>query len=267
MSPARIHRFFSSHAYIRHTFAVFCLDEANTVRHVKRVLVRSEADERLLLAIGTDERVDLGRINVVDLLKRLLDLVLVRPAVDNEHKGVDVLDLLHRTLSVEREEKGVVRLEARRVRGALTRVFRVARKTEGLGAVERHRGADLAHTLLAGVTLLDNLLRNVGLASRQVWLASLCAACTYSSWPSFLVMRECKQVVGQTCKALLMSRVSRVFCQFYDDDPPHAYMRTTHPLAAASAGSGALGLCVSGIHASAVVQSVPTGPRTALGCS
>ena len=73
-----------------------------------------------------------------------------------------------------------MRLEARRMRSALTRVFRVACKTESLGAVERHRGANLAHTLLARITLLDNLLRNVRLASRQVWLAPLCAACTYS---------------------------------------------------------------------------------------
>ena len=100
------------------------------------------------------------------------DLVLVCLAVDNENKGVNVLDLLHGALSVEREQQSRVHIEARRVGSALARVFRVARKTEGLGATESRRGAHLAHTLLTGLALLDNLLRNIGLASSRVWLAS-----------------------------------------------------------------------------------------------
>jgi len=45
-----------------------------------------------------DERVDFGDVDVVQLLDRVFNLVLVRLHVDDEHKRVVVLDLLHRGL-------------------------------------------------------------------------------------------------------------------------------------------------------------------------
>lgn len=110
-----------------------------------------------------DESVNLGSVDVVRLLKRKLDLALVGSAVNNEDEGVHLLDLLHGALGVQGEQEHLVRVSTGRVGSALARVFRAARKTQGLGAVERGRGADLAHTLLARGALLDNLLGHVGL--------------------------------------------------------------------------------------------------------
>lgn len=146
------------------------LNETNAVRHVKSILVRSQTDERLLLAVGTDERVHLGSVDVVDLLQRLLNLALVGLAVNNEDKSVHLLNLLHGALSVQREQENLVSVSARRMRGTLARVFRVARKTESLRAVERGRGVHLAHTLLTRATLLHDLLGHVRLPRRQVLL-------------------------------------------------------------------------------------------------
>ena len=56
--------------------------------------------------------------------------------------------------------------------GALARVFRVARETQRLGAVERRRGADRTQTLLARLTLLHNLLGDVGLPRSRLLVSS-----------------------------------------------------------------------------------------------
>ena len=139
------------------------LNETNAVGHVKSILVSSEANKRLLLAVRADEGVDLSSVHIVHLLQGLLNLVLVGLAVHNEHQGVHLLNLLHGALSVEREKKNLVGVSARQVGSALARVFRVARKTEGLRAVERSRGAHLTHTQLTRAALLDNLLGNIRL--------------------------------------------------------------------------------------------------------
>lgn len=144
------------------------LDEANAVRDVKRIRVRVQADERLLLAIRADQGVNPRSVHVVHLLQGRLDLALVGLAVNNEHERVHVLDLLHRALGGHREQQSVVRVEARRVRRALAGVPRVTRETQRLGAVERHRGAHLAHTLLTRVALLDDLLSSGGAASGRL---------------------------------------------------------------------------------------------------
>ena len=82
-------------------------------------MVCGKADIRLLATVGTetqmsaspicttlhrdapDEGVDLRRRNVVELLDSVLDLTLVRLDVDDEHKGVVLLNFLHRRLRVK----------------------------------------------------------------------------------------------------------------------------------------------------------------------
>jgi len=54
------------------------LDDSDLVCNVERVIVRSEFDVRLLTSIRTDEGIDLGNIDVVQFLDRLLDLRFVR---------------------------------------------------------------------------------------------------------------------------------------------------------------------------------------------
>ncbi len=49
-----------------------------------------------------DERVHLSRLNIIQLLHRILDLPLVRLDVNNEHQRVVLLNLLHRRFRVQR---------------------------------------------------------------------------------------------------------------------------------------------------------------------
>ena len=146
------------------------LDEANAVRHIEGILVRGQTNECLLLAIRANERVHLGSFHIVSLLESLLDLALVGLTVNNKHERVDVLNLLHGALRVQREQESLAGVRALQVRSTLTRVSRVARKTESLGTVERGRSAHLAHTRLTRAALLDDLLRDVGLPRREVLL-------------------------------------------------------------------------------------------------
>lgn len=157
------------------------LNETDAVRHVQGILVRRQTDERFLLAIRTDERVHLRSLNVVNLLEGLLNLALVRLAVNNKDERVHFLNLLHRALRVKREEERLKSVSALRMRGALARVFRVARKTQRLGAVERRRRAHLAHALLTRVTLLHHLLGDVRLTRGNVLLACVVSICSIST--------------------------------------------------------------------------------------
>lgn len=61
------------------------------------------------------------------------------------------------------------------MRSALARVFRVARETQSLGAVERGRCTDGAHTLLTRGALLDNLLGDVGLPGSRLLVYTVLA--------------------------------------------------------------------------------------------
>lgn len=146
------------------------LNKANAVGHIKSVLVRSEADEGLLLTVRADERVHASSLDIVRLFEGSLNLTLVRVTVNNENKRVHILDLLHGALRGQRVQERLAGIRARQVRSALTRVFRVARQAERLGAVERRRRADLAHTRLTRATLLDDLLGDVRLPRSQVLL-------------------------------------------------------------------------------------------------
>lgn len=53
------------------------------------------------LAVRADESVDFDNVDLIKLLQGLLYLSLVGLDIDNEHKGVVLLELLHRRLGVE----------------------------------------------------------------------------------------------------------------------------------------------------------------------
>ena len=84
-----------------------------------------------------DQGVDLERLDVVQLLDRLLDLALVRLDVDDEDERVVLLDLLHGRLGVERVHDRAVRVHARQRRDRLALVLGRTGEGEGLGAAER----------------------------------------------------------------------------------------------------------------------------------
>lgn len=99
-----------------------------------------------------DKGVNLDGVNIVKLLKSLLDLALVGLDVDNEDEGVVLLNLLHRALGVERVDDDLVLIQAGLVRNALAGVLGRAREDQGLRAMEGRRETDLAG--LVGVNLL-----------------------------------------------------------------------------------------------------------------
>ena len=70
-----------------------------------------------------NEGVDLGGLDVVELLHRVLDLALVCADVSNEDKGVVLLDLLHRTFRIQRMEDDFLGIEARCMWDTLAWVF------------------------------------------------------------------------------------------------------------------------------------------------
>lgn len=89
------------------------------VGNVQCIVVRRQTDVCLLLTIGPaqshlaiifkyqnrgspNECVDFRSLDVIKLLHRVLDLTLVALDVNNEHKRVVLLDLLHRRLCVQR---------------------------------------------------------------------------------------------------------------------------------------------------------------------
>lgn len=101
-----------------------------------------------------DEGVELDGLDIVKSLESGLDLPLVGLDVDNEDKGVVLLDHLHGALGVERVDDDLGGIEARLTRDAPAGVGRGARKLEGLRLVEGGAGADLAD--LVRVDLLGN---------------------------------------------------------------------------------------------------------------
>jgi hypothetical protein len=112
-------------------------------------------------AVGVpDKSVDLDGVNIVQLLKGLLDLGLVGSDVDDEDKGVVLLDLLHGALGVERVDDDLVLIEARLMRNALAWVLWCAGELESSWAVEGGRETDLAD--LVGVDLEVSLETDSG---------------------------------------------------------------------------------------------------------
>jgi hypothetical protein len=90
-----------------------------------------------------DHGVDLDSVHVVQLLEGLLDLPLVGLDINDEDKGVVLLDLLHRALGVERVDDDLSGIEAGLRWDRLARVFRRAGEGESLWEVERGALADL----------------------------------------------------------------------------------------------------------------------------
>ena len=101
-----------------------------------------------------DKGVELDGLDIVKSLESGLDLPLVGLDVDNEDKGVVLLDHLHGALGVERVDDDLGGIEARLTRDAPAGVGRGARELEGLREVEGRAGADLAD--LVRVDLLGN---------------------------------------------------------------------------------------------------------------
>ena len=94
-----------------------------------------------------DERIDLLRIDVVELAHGRLNERLVRVNVDDENQSVHLLDLLHRRLGRKRALDDAVRVELRACRQRFARILWLRRLTERFRSTERRRRARLLHDL------------------------------------------------------------------------------------------------------------------------
>lgn len=92
-----------------------------------------------------DKSVDLDCVNVVELLESLFDLPLVCLDINDEHKGVVLLNHLHGTLGVERVYDDLAGIESWLRNNRLARVTWCSRKCEGLWSVEGGVQSDLAN--------------------------------------------------------------------------------------------------------------------------
>jgi len=147
------------------------LDDTNLVGHIKRIVICSQSNVSLLTSVRPDQRVDLLRLNVVHLLHGLLDLLLVRAHVHDEHQRVVVLNLLHGGLRGERVFEHLVVVELAAAGRTQARVLGRPRALQRLRAMERHGRSHLAPQLLHGLRgSLQSLrsLRRLGRRRRRL---------------------------------------------------------------------------------------------------
>lgn len=71
------------------------LDDTNSVRYIKGIVVLAQSHIALFEAPWSNERIDLFAFNVVQFTYSGLDLSLVGLNVDNEDQSVAVLDQFH----------------------------------------------------------------------------------------------------------------------------------------------------------------------------
>merc|ERR1712045_1053640 len=121
------------------------------------------ADVGFLLTIRSDEGVDLGDVDVVQLLDCILDLRLVGALVDDEDEGVVVLNLLHGRLGCQGEFDNLELIKLGPVGGTPTWVLGLTGKVKDLGASELYACALLAlplvmHTSESGFLGLECLI-------------------------------------------------------------------------------------------------------------
>ena len=98
-----------------------------------------------------NQRINLHAIHIIQFLQRLLDLPLVRLDITNENQRVILLNLLHRTLRVERVDDDFVVVEARLMRDGFARVFGRPGELERLGSVEGGCQADFSRLFGMGL--------------------------------------------------------------------------------------------------------------------
>jgi len=116
-----------------------------------------------LFRIVPNKSIDFQCIDIIQLLDRLLDLVLVGLDIHNEHQSIVLLDLLHCALRVEGKSDDSEMVESGLRVDCFALVFGSAREFQGLRSVECRRRADFLllervgafqRSLLGGLGLL-----------------------------------------------------------------------------------------------------------------
>ncbi len=128
---------------------VYNLDYSNPVGNIKGVEILAQPNITLLQSSWGDESVDSVTFNLVQILHCLLNLAFVRLNVDNENKGVAILNELHRGFCSERVfDDAMAQLVL--VLDTFSGIFRLALKRQGLGSIEVDLGVDPCALLRLG---------------------------------------------------------------------------------------------------------------------
>merc|ERR1711908_76418 len=81
---------------------ITCLYDSDLVGHVQSIIVCGETNVGFLESMRSDERIHFCNLDVVKFLDSEFDLWFTRSNVADEHQGVVIFNLLHRTLRRQR---------------------------------------------------------------------------------------------------------------------------------------------------------------------
>ena len=123
------------------------LDDSYLVSNIKSIMVLAELDVSLLSSLGGDKSVDSVSLDGIKLLYSILDLTLVALDVNNEDKGVGILDQLHGGLSGQGVLDDRELVKDILLGGRLLSVLGYRRKVYGLSTVEMYLVVDTGSLL------------------------------------------------------------------------------------------------------------------------
>mmetsp|Transcript_5774 Transcript_5774/g.10230 ORF Transcript_5774/g.10230 Transcript_5774/m.10230 type:complete len:134 (+) Transcript_5774:283-684(+) len=121
---------------------MFPLDHTDLVCNIKRIEILAQPNIALLQSTWGDESIDLLTLNVIEFLNRSLDLTFVCLDIDNENKGVAILNQLHRRFSGQGVFDNRVLVQSILLWYTFAGILRVALQRKSLGSVEVNLGVD-----------------------------------------------------------------------------------------------------------------------------
>jgi hypothetical protein len=122
------------------------LDDSDLVGDVKSVVVTSQSDVSLLLAVWSDEAVYLCDFDIVELANSSTNVIFVSSNMNLEYQSVVVLDFLHRSFSGQRIFDDVERIHAISGWDCFSRVFGIAGQSQGSWSSETNGGTNFTQT-------------------------------------------------------------------------------------------------------------------------
>jgi hypothetical protein len=128
------------------SFYTECLYDANLVGDVKCIVIASQTNISLFLAIRSDEAVNFSNLDVVEFANSSANMVLVCTEMNLEYQSVVVLNLLHGGFSCQWILDDVEGIHAVAGWNSLARIFWIAWQSQGSWSTEANCCTDLAET-------------------------------------------------------------------------------------------------------------------------
>ena len=123
------------------------LNDTNLVSNIKCIVILAESDVSLLQSLGGDKSVYSVSFNSIKLLDGILDLTLVALNVNNENKGIGVLDQLHGRFGGQRILDDRVLVQDVLLGGRLCSILGCLGKVNSLSTVEVYLVVDTGSLL------------------------------------------------------------------------------------------------------------------------